>query len=137
MWLSQWAYLDACPLISGVVTLPRSLASFRWVHTLLTCVPPHCELVYSASAGLVIDGWINSPALSCPIFCDDATGKANFGFVSKYKAFCCVNPYSYGLGSIICILRGNPGAGLAIGIAIGIYVGAVLQNKKISEQDDE
>jgi hypothetical protein len=28
MWLSQWGYLDACPLISGVVTLPRSLASF-------------------------------------------------------------------------------------------------------------
>jgi hypothetical protein len=28
---------------------------------------------------------------------------------------------------------GNPGAGLAIGIALGISVGAALQNKKISE----
>jgi hypothetical protein len=53
MWLSQWAYLDACPLISSVVILPRSLASFRWVHTLLTCIPPHCGLVFSASADLV------------------------------------------------------------------------------------
>jgi hypothetical protein len=56
------------------------------VHTLLTCVPPHCGLVFPASADLVTGGgWIDSPAVSCPIFCDDATGKANFGFVSKYK----------------------------------------------------
>ena len=30
-------------------------------------------------------GWINSPATACPVLCNGAQGKANFGFVSKYK----------------------------------------------------
>jgi hypothetical protein len=43
-------------------------------------------VIYDPSGGFVTGGgWIDSPAGACPVFCDDATGKANFGFVSKYK----------------------------------------------------
>ena len=43
-------------------------------------------VVYDPSAGFVTGGgWIDSPAGACVDFCNDATGKANFGFVSKYK----------------------------------------------------
>jgi hypothetical protein len=42
--------------------------------------------VYDPEGGFVTGGgWINSPVGACPDFCGDATGKANFGFVSKYK----------------------------------------------------
>jgi hypothetical protein len=42
-------------------------------------------VVYDPSAGFVTGGgWINSPAYACPVYCNGATGKANFGFVSKY-----------------------------------------------------
>jgi hypothetical protein len=43
---------------------------------------------YDASAGFVTGGgWINVDAGSCMLttVCEGATGKANFGFVSKYK----------------------------------------------------
>ena len=43
-------------------------------------------VIYDPSGGFVTGGgWINSLADACPAFCNDATGKANFGFVSKYK----------------------------------------------------
>jgi hypothetical protein len=46
-------------------------------------------VVYDPSAGWVTGGgWINSPAGACPTFCGpdpNLTGKANFGFVSKYQ----------------------------------------------------
>lgn len=45
-------------------------------------------VVYDASAGFVTGGgWIMSPADACPTgsICEGATGKANFGFVSKYQ----------------------------------------------------
>ena len=43
-------------------------------------------VVYSPSGGFVTGGgWIDSPADACSVFCGGATGKANFGFVSKYK----------------------------------------------------
>ncbi len=43
-------------------------------------------VIYDPDGGFVTGGgWIDSPAGACPVFCDDATGKANFGFVSKYK----------------------------------------------------
>jgi parallel beta-helix repeat protein len=45
-------------------------------------------VVYDASAGFVTGGgWIDSPAGACrlTIVCETAMGKANFGFVSKYK----------------------------------------------------
>jgi hypothetical protein len=42
--------------------------------------------VYDPEGGFVTGGgWIMSPAEACPDFCGGATGKANFGFVSKYK----------------------------------------------------
>ena len=42
--------------------------------------------VYNPDGGFVTGGgWIQSPLDACPIFCGGATGKANFGFVSKYK----------------------------------------------------
>jgi hypothetical protein len=42
--------------------------------------------VYDPSGGFVTGGgWIMSPAEACPDFCGGATGKASFGFVSKYK----------------------------------------------------
>jgi hypothetical protein len=44
--------------------------------------------VYDPSAGFVTGGgWINSPANACYLTtaCEGLTGKANFGFVSKYK----------------------------------------------------
>jgi hypothetical protein len=42
--------------------------------------------VYDPSAGFVTGGgWIQSPSTACPVFCDGAGGKANFGFVSKYQ----------------------------------------------------
>ncbi len=44
--------------------------------------------VYDPDAGFVTGGgWINSPAGACQFTagCTDAEGKANFGFVSKYK----------------------------------------------------
>ena len=43
-------------------------------------------VVYDPNGGFVTGGgWIDSPEEACPVFCNDATGKANFGFVSKYK----------------------------------------------------
>ena len=43
-------------------------------------------VIYDPSGGFVTGGgWIDSPTGACPDFCNDATGKANFGFVSKYK----------------------------------------------------
>jgi PKD repeat protein len=43
-------------------------------------------VIYDPDGGFVTGGgWIMSPAGACPVFCGDATGKANFGFVSKYK----------------------------------------------------
>ena len=43
-------------------------------------------VVYDPSGGFVTGGgWIESAADACPNFCGGATGKANFGFVSKYK----------------------------------------------------
>ncbi len=43
-------------------------------------------VVYDPDGGFVTGGgWIDSPEGACPVFCNDATGKANFGFVSKYK----------------------------------------------------
>ena len=42
--------------------------------------------VYDPSGGFVSGGgWIDSPADACVSFCGGATGKAKFGFVSKYK----------------------------------------------------
>jgi|GEM_PF-6060735 len=42
--------------------------------------------VYDPTAGFVTGGgWIMSLAGACPVFCNDATGSANFGFVSRYK----------------------------------------------------
>ena len=49
---------------------------------------PECLLlaVYNPDGGFVTGGgWIDSSWGVCPDFCKDATGKANFGFVSKYK----------------------------------------------------
>jgi hypothetical protein len=43
-------------------------------------------VVYDPAGGFVTGGgWIMSPEGACPDFCGGATGKANFGFVSKYK----------------------------------------------------
>jgi hypothetical protein len=43
-------------------------------------------VVYDPEGGFVTGGGrIMSPVGACPLFCGDATGKANFGFVSKYK----------------------------------------------------
>jgi len=43
-------------------------------------------VVYDPGSGFVTGGgWIDSPANACPVFCNNATGKAKFGFVSKYK----------------------------------------------------
>ncbi len=43
-------------------------------------------VIYDPEGGFVTGGgWIDSPADACPDFCGGATGKANFGFVSKYK----------------------------------------------------
>jgi hypothetical protein len=43
-------------------------------------------VVYDPEDGFVTGGgWIESPAGACPDFCENATGKATFGFVSKYK----------------------------------------------------
>lgn len=43
-------------------------------------------VVYDSTGGFVTGGgWIWSKKGACPIFCDGAVGKANFGFVSKYK----------------------------------------------------
>ena len=43
-------------------------------------------VVYDPSGGFVTGGgWIDSPEDACPVFCGGAAGKANFGFVSKYK----------------------------------------------------
>jgi hypothetical protein len=43
-------------------------------------------VVYDPSGGFVTGGgWIMSPEVACPDFCAGATGKANFGFVSKYQ----------------------------------------------------
>ena len=43
-------------------------------------------VVYDPSGGFVTGGgWIDSPANACQDFCGGAVGKANFGFVSKYK----------------------------------------------------
>ena len=45
-------------------------------------------VIYDPSAGFVTGGgWINSPAAACLLTtaCLDATGKANFGLVAKYK----------------------------------------------------
>jgi hypothetical protein len=42
-------------------------------------------VIFDPDGGFVTGGgWINSPAEACPDFCGGATGKANFGFVSKY-----------------------------------------------------
>lgn len=43
-------------------------------------------VIYDPEGGFVTGGgWIISLAAACPDFCGGATGKANFGFVSKYK----------------------------------------------------
>jgi parallel beta-helix repeat protein len=45
-------------------------------------------VVYDPTGGFVTGGgWINSPANACHLTtaCEELTGKANFGFVSKYK----------------------------------------------------
>jgi len=43
-------------------------------------------VVYDLSAGFVTGGgFINSPVNACPVLCEGAEGKANFGFVSKYQ----------------------------------------------------
>ena len=43
-------------------------------------------VVYDPTGGFVTGGgWIDSSATACPDFCEGAAGKANFGFVSKYK----------------------------------------------------
>jgi parallel beta-helix repeat protein len=43
-------------------------------------------VIYDPDGGFVTGGgWIDSPANACADFCEGATGKANFGFVSKYK----------------------------------------------------
>ncbi len=43
-------------------------------------------VIYDPAEGFVTGGgWIDSPAGACPVFCNDAMGTANFGFVSKYK----------------------------------------------------
>ncbi len=50
--------------------------------------PEECAFlaVYDPDGGFVTGGgWIDSPAEACVVFCGGATGKANFGFVSKYK----------------------------------------------------
>jgi hypothetical protein len=52
----------------------------------LSDTDPAMLVVYDPSGGFVTGGgWIDSPAGACPVFCNDATGKANFGFVAKYK----------------------------------------------------
>ncbi len=43
-------------------------------------------VVFDPNAGFVTgSGWIDSPAGACPVFCGGATGRAIFGFVSKYQ----------------------------------------------------
>ena len=43
-------------------------------------------VVYDPSAGFVTGGgWIDSPSSACAIVCGGASGKANFGFVAKYR----------------------------------------------------
>lgn len=43
-------------------------------------------VIYDPEGGFVTGGgWIDSPPEACPDFCGGASGKANFGFVSKYK----------------------------------------------------
>lgn len=43
-------------------------------------------VVYDPNGGFVTGGgWINSPAEACPVLCEGAWGRANFGFVSKYQ----------------------------------------------------
>ena len=43
-------------------------------------------VIYDPNGGFVTGGgWIDSPADACADFCNGATGKANFGFASKYK----------------------------------------------------
>jgi probable HAF family extracellular repeat protein len=43
-------------------------------------------VVYDPSAGFVTGGgWIDSPSNACAILCSGASGKANFGFVAKYR----------------------------------------------------
>lgn len=43
-------------------------------------------VAYDPSAGFVTGGgWIDSLAEACPDFCGGLAGKANFGFVSRYK----------------------------------------------------
>ena len=43
-------------------------------------------MIYDPNGGFVTGGgWINSPGSACPDLCGGAAGKANFGFVSKYK----------------------------------------------------
>ena len=43
-------------------------------------------MVYDPTGGFVTGGgWIDSPAEACADFCVGASGKATFGFVSKYK----------------------------------------------------
>ena len=43
-------------------------------------------VIYDPTDGFVTGGgWIDSPGGACPVFCGGAIGKANFGFVSKYK----------------------------------------------------
>ena len=56
--------------------------------TVTAGLPNQYIVVYDPSAGFVTGGgWINSPVGACKLdWCTDATvGKANFGFVSKYK----------------------------------------------------
>jgi hypothetical protein len=43
-------------------------------------------VVYDPSAGFVTGGgWIDSPSNACATLCSGASGKANFGFVAKYR----------------------------------------------------
>ena len=43
-------------------------------------------VIYDPTGAFVTGGgWIDSPDGACPVFCNNATGRAHFGFQSKYK----------------------------------------------------
>ena len=46
---------------------------------------PAYIVVYDPNGGFVTGGgWVDSPTTACPVLCQGANGKANFGFVAKY-----------------------------------------------------
>jgi hypothetical protein len=68
---------------TGVFTL--TLTIWDLCNEMATATYEQYIVVYDPSAGFVTGGgWINSPAGASTLY-PDATGKANFGFVSKYK----------------------------------------------------